>query len=91
MAELFPAEKFDGVRFLDVFGDVGLLLAKPLLDFRWQFESHCERHNFLSVVDFVDEKASRFRAFQQGSGGIPHRIQLKASRIHNFPRVSMST
>jgi len=44
----------------------------------------------VSVVNSVDEKASRFRAFQQGSDKSPYFIQSKASRFHSFPRVSTS-
>jgi hypothetical protein len=45
----------------------------------------------VSVVNSVNEKASRFRAFQQGRADILYQVQSKASGIHCFPHVSIST
>jgi hypothetical protein len=39
----------------------------------------------VSVVNSVDEKASRFRAFQQGRDESPYFIQSKTSKFHSFP------
>jgi|SRR5712671_132401 len=58
---------------------------------RWLRRSQLfNSYPYRDVVKFVDEKASRFHSFQQGRGGIPNLIQSKASRIHGFPRVSIS-
>jgi hypothetical protein len=42
------------------------------------------------VVNFVDEKASRFHTFQQGKAAIRHLIQSEESKINCFPHVSIT-